>query len=86
MSGVSPTTGVSRLTRETRPSIELPDGEVLQPRCKFVRELGITEKSAVRWDLPTVYIGGIAYLARNASLKIIANRVRRRNQPKQRRA
>ena len=36
-------------------------------------------------NLPTIYIGGHAYIARNASLKIIADRVQRRNQPAKRR-
>jgi hypothetical protein len=79
---LSPTTTASRPTRETRPNINLPDGEVLQPRVKFCRELGIVEKTAMRWDLPGMIVGGVAYLAREASLKIIAGRVRRRNQPR----
>jgi hypothetical protein len=69
-----------------RPHIELPDGEVLQPRQEFAHdELGVCDKTAQRMDLPTIYIGNVAYVARNASLKIVAERVRRRNQPPKRR-
>jgi hypothetical protein len=84
VSDIQPTTVASRPTRESRPDIALPDGETLQPRVKFCREIGITEKTATRWDLPTTYIGGCAYVTRNASLKILAGRVRRRHQPTKR--
>ena len=85
MSDIS-TIGTPRRTREMRPNIKLPDGEVLVPRAIFARDnLGVCDKTCRRWDLPTTYVGGVAYVARNASLKIVAERVRRRNQPSQRR-
>ena len=69
-----------------RPAIELPDGDVLDPRREFARtRLGVSDKTAQRMNLPTMYIGGVAYVARNASLKLIADRLRTRNQRPQRR-
>ena len=66
-----------------RPNIKLPDGEVLVPRAIFARDnLGVCDKTCLRWDLPTTYVGGVAYVARNASLKIVAERVRDHRQSK----
>ena len=73
-------------TASRRPAIELPDGDVLDPRREFARtRLGVSDKTAQRMNLPTMYIGGVAYVARNASLKLIADRLRTRNQRPQRR-
>ena len=36
-------------------------------------------------NFPTIYIGGVAYVLRNASLQILADKVTRRNQPAKRR-
>jgi hypothetical protein len=73
-------------TRQSRQDIVLPDGETLTPRVKFANsDLGISERTAVRMNLPTTYIGSVAYVARNASLRIVAEHVARRNQPQQRR-
>lgn len=58
---------------------------LLEPRANFAGEMGVCDKTASRMNLPTTYLGGVAYVARNASLKIVAERVRRRNQPQQRR-
>ena len=86
MSDNSTTTAPSpRVRRAERPNIQLPDGEVLEPRANFAGEMGVCDKTASRMNLPTTYLGGVAYVARNASLKIVAERVRRRNQPQQRR-
>lgn len=81
----TPTALSPRVRREARPSIHLPDGEVLEPRANFASELGVCDKTAARMNLPTTYVGGTAYVARTASLKIVAERVGRRNQPPQRR-
>ena len=75
----------ARVRREARPRIYLPGGEVLEPRANFAAEMGVCDKTAARMDLPTTYVGGVAYVARTASLKIVAERVRRRNQPRRRR-
>ena len=45
MSDIS-TIGAPRRTREMRPNIKLPDGEVLVPRAIFARDnLGVCDKS-----------------------------------------
>jgi hypothetical protein len=74
-----------RLTKLERPTIELPDGETLKPRAKFAAEIGVSDKTAARLNLPTTYVGCVAYVAVNASLKQIAARIKRRNQPTVRR-
>jgi hypothetical protein len=66
--------------------ISMPDGEVMELRRQFAEEeLSVCDRTATRMNLPTIYIGGHAYIARNASLRIIADRVQRRNQPAKRR-
>ena len=74
-----------RHPRRDRPNIQLPDGEVLIPRPSFATEIGVSVKTATRMNLPTVYIGNVAFVAKNASLKILAGRLKRRNQPPVRR-
>jgi hypothetical protein len=64
-----------------RPHIQLA-GDVLVPRREFAQELGITDKTAQRKDLPTTYIGNVAYVPREESRRIIAETVRRRNEPR----
>lgn len=64
-----------------RPDIKLPDGDVLQPRINFAASMGVAEKTITRWNMPTTYIGGVAYVKRNASLQIIGDKAERRNQP-----
>jgi hypothetical protein len=72
-------------TAARRPQIEIP-GDVLEPRSEFAHNtLGVSDKTAQRMNLPTTYVGGVAYVPRNASLKIIADGVRQRNQQPQRR-
>ena len=82
------TTDVKEIIRRPRrylPEIKLPDGEVLKPRRDFAHNvIGVCERSAARMNLPTTYIGGVAYVAENASLKIVADLVQRRNQPAKR--
>jgi hypothetical protein len=70
-----------------RPDIPLPDGEVLKPRKRFGREnLDVCDKTVQRYNLPTTYIGGVAYVKQNASLQILADKATRRNQPQKRRS
>jgi len=77
-------TDIADLYRRPRQHIELAS-DTLQPRREFADELGISDKTAARMNLPTTYIGNVAYIARNASLEIIAGKVRRRNGPPKRR-
>jgi hypothetical protein len=68
-----------------RPSIPCPDGDTLQPRAQFAAEIRISERTVTRMNLPTTYVGSVAYIKRKASLQIIANGVKRRNEPARRR-
>jgi hypothetical protein len=70
-----------RMRREDRPSITLPDGRVLDPRVKFADDVGLSEKTVTRMNVLTVYVGGVAYVDRDASLKQIGAGVKRRNEP-----
>jgi hypothetical protein len=65
-----------------RPDISLPDGEVLQPRVNFAASMGDSEKTITRLKLPTTYVGNVAYVLRQASLKIIGDKAERPNQPR----
>jgi hypothetical protein len=64
-----------------RRHIELPDGTTLIPRTEFAGILGENERTTRRRNLPTTYIGNVAYIDRDAGLKIIGDSVRRSNQP-----
>jgi hypothetical protein len=72
--------------RENRHPISLPGGDMLVPRRDFAeKEIGVSERTLIRLNLPTVYIGGVAHVARDGSLAVIASGVQRRNQPPVRR-
>jgi hypothetical protein len=73
--------------RQPRSRIDLPNGEWLQLRVEFAEvELGVCEKTLARMKPDTRYIGGYAYVPHNATLQMIADGGRRRNEPpKQRR-
>jgi hypothetical protein len=78
MSEISTTTSQRR--PRLRRHIEI-DGDTLIPRVEFAEDiLGVSDKTASKMNLPTTYVGGMAYVARNASLKIVADAVRRPNQ------
>jgi hypothetical protein len=88
MSDISTETAAPTKRRGPQPRrrIELPDGDYLQPRAEFAdSELGVCDRTAARMNLPTTYIGNVAYVRHNASLQVIAERVRRRNEPPKRR-
>jgi hypothetical protein len=71
-----------RRGRQPRRRIDLPNGDYLQPRAEFAAaELGVSDKTARRLNLPTTYMGNIAYVLHDASLTIVAAGVQRRNQP-----
>ena len=74
--------------RRSRPRahIKLADDE-LMPRREFAEDiLGVTDKTASRINLPTTYVGNVAYVLKNASLQVVASRVRRPNQRPPRKA
>ena len=69
-----------------RRHIALAD-DVLIPRREFAEDiLGVTDKTAARMNLPTTYVGNVAHVLRNASLQVVAARVRRPNQRQLRKA
>jgi hypothetical protein len=70
-----------RANRRQRLPIDVGD-DVLEPRADFAKKLQVSDRTAARMNLPTTYIGNVAYIARNASLKIVAARVRRANPPR----
>jgi hypothetical protein len=74
-----------KVRKQDRPSIALPDGEVLEPRVRFAASVGLAEKTLLPLNLPTTLIGSCAYVKRNASLELIAARAKRRNEPTRRR-
>jgi hypothetical protein len=73
-------------TKPQRKRILLPDGDHLYPREQFAAEvLGVSDKTAKRYNLPTVYIGGSPFVKHNAALQQLAGGARRLNQPAKRR-
>lgn len=87
MSDSSPTPEQSpdtqRVVRRPRPLVNVDLGtDIAEPRIKFATNtLHVSDKTVARMNLPTVYIGNVAHVLRNESLKIIAARAQRRNQP-----
>jgi hypothetical protein len=79
---MSDITSPHRIAPLDRTDIVYPDGKVLTPRAKFARDyLNVHDKTASRMNLPTTYIGGVAYVDRDASLEMISDGVRSRKQP-----
>jgi len=79
------TTPRPRPTRDTRPDITLPNGTILQPRVRIAARAGVCEKTLARMNLPTTYIGGVAYGDPDDMLKEIGASLKRKNQPPKRR-
>ncbi len=74
--------GKKRRGPQPRRRIDLPDGDYLEPRAEFAgNTLGVSDRTAARLNLPTTYVGGLAYVPHGASLAIIAGDVRRPRQP-----
>jgi hypothetical protein len=73
------------MRRENRADITLPNGEVLTPRIKFAQSIGLSDDTVRKMNLPTIYLGSVAFIARDASLKEIASRAKRRHEPPKRR-
>ena len=78
--------GKKRRGPHARRRINLPDGDYLEPREEFGKDtLGVSDKTVERMHLPTIYVGGVAYVRHNASLGIIASRIREPGKPPKRR-
>ena len=50
-----------------RPRIPLANGDFLEPRRQWAGGVGVSDKTASRMNLPTAYIGNVAYVLHNAS-------------------
>jgi hypothetical protein len=74
----APRSGV-RQPKTSLPSITI-DGRTWDSRKKLAAELGICDASLKRMNVPTTYIGGVAYVCREESLREISSRARRRNE------
>jgi hypothetical protein len=70
-----------RPTAKTRPRIPTADGDFLEPRQQWAGVVGITDRSARKLNLPTVYIAGVAYVPHRRSTEILVDRAQRRNEP-----
>jgi hypothetical protein len=87
MSDISPEVVVGKKRRGPQPRrrIDLPNGDYLEPRSEFASGIGVHDRTCARMNLPTVYVGSVAYVRHNESLNAIAARAQRRNQPPLRR-
>jgi hypothetical protein len=87
MSSEPATVTASRNYRpKPKPNITVA-GEVWEPRANLANEVGICDRTAARYNWPTVYISGIAYCRREECLADLVARARRRHEPaKHRRA
>ena len=66
---------------KTRPHLQI-DGQTWKPRDSFaVDDLGVSPKTAQRMNFRTTYVGGVAYVPVEESLREVAARARRRNEP-----
>lgn len=80
-----PTPGRRTRGKHVRRHIKMPDGDTLEPRAELAEELGMSEKSLKKLDPPTTYLSNVAYCLRGKTLQIVADRIRRRNEPPTRR-
>jgi hypothetical protein len=68
-----------------RPRI-LIGGDTWKPRGEFaIEDLGVSPRTAQRMNLRTTFVGGVAYVPVEESLRDVAARARRRNEPARRR-
>ena len=90
MSTIDPSISTAHQMKATRrakerPRIPLVNGDYLEPRRQWAGAVGISDKTASRMNLPTTYIGNVAYVPHSASTEIFGARVRQRNQEPTRR-
>jgi hypothetical protein len=70
----------TRVPKTDLPSIVI-DGQTWDPRAqKLAPDLGICDATLARKKFPTMYVGGVAYLCREATLREMASQARRRNE------
>jgi hypothetical protein len=67
-------------------TIPLPGGDSLIKREIFAKKtVGVSDRTVRRLNLPTVYVGSVAYVRQNESLQLIADKAKCKNQPAKRR-
>jgi hypothetical protein len=63
-------------------TIRIPGGDVLVPRKEFAnKKMKVSDRTAARKDYLTIYVGNVAYIPLNASLRELADGAKRRHQP-----
>jgi hypothetical protein len=88
MSDINTETVTSRKRRGPQPKgrIDIPGSDdYLEPRVDFAASIGVTDKTVSRMNLPTTYIGNVAYIRHNEGLQALAARVRCRHEPQKKR-
>lgn len=76
---------ISRYRPKARRRIII-DNEEWIPRKDFAEDdLGIVDRTAARMNFETMYVSGIAYIPRGKSLREMAAKAQRRNEPAKRR-
>jgi hypothetical protein len=63
-------------SQKARGLIELVDGEVAIPRSDFAAMMHSSERTIARKGFPSVAIGGVIYVLRNAALRMILEEAR----------
>jgi len=64
---------MARIARSKRPDIKV-ENDTLKPRIRFAKEIGVSERTMIRMNLPTTYFGNVAYIFENASRRQMAAR------------
>jgi hypothetical protein len=68
-----------RQPKTNLPAIEIA-GETWKPRKDFAADIGVCDATVKRMNLPTVLVGGVAYVNVKDGLCEIAGRARRRKE------
>jgi hypothetical protein len=69
----------TRVPKTDLPSIVI-DSQTWDARKKLAAALGICDTTLARKNYPTMFVGGVAYLCREDTLREMANEARRRNE------
>jgi hypothetical protein len=73
------------LDAKTLPHIDMPGGDVAVPRKEEAQSLGVSEAFLRRHKAPTMRIGAVAYVLRNATRKLLHDAMMKASKPKRRR-
>jgi hypothetical protein len=70
-----------RTSREDRPDIIMPDGQVWRPRFRVAAGAGVHERTLKRKNTRTIYVGNVAYVEVNSAISDLVGKPQRRNEP-----